>query len=303
MTTKKKRPLVDTEEEKGVEGRECAITAKKRASGPGPAERFRQAIAEWAGRAAGTITTTAEGAERVKVCAARAARTKDLVRANEMLSEFAKAKRLGAAAFVFQQLIEAGAAPTAYTFASFVNACANCDDASLAELAVAAMQDEAFGALRPNVVVRTALVKVLASNGRLRDAAAVVTDMRAEANLRTFNALLRGCMHFGNADVARDCLARMRAAGIEPDASTYDYAAKALAHQGAIEEAVRLVEEMDSRAGAVASPAAYVTLATCLALLGRQSDAKEHLIRAKRVLSGGSGGGDATHAEASATKQ
>ena len=296
---------------------------------------------------------TVDEVERVRAAVGAAQMTGDVVRVNALIAGYAKDKRLHAAvhalaallAAVDATVVRAGAdasarphvrplRPTVYTLASFVNACANSDDADLASSAYAALT-RAYG-VAPNVVALTALVKVLANTGRVEaayDALIAATSPRSgdgsnsssggasassspalEANLRTYNALLRGCLHFARGTIAVRTLAHMAAAtaagagDARPDASSYECAVKALCCCGDVARAGEVISQMeaagtlaadvsaaekaeiaelDLRRGVVTntvSAAAYAAYATACALLGRAAEALRALSRARAVV-------------------
>ena len=258
--------------------------------------------------------------------------TGDVVRLNALISGYAKDKKLHEAVFALSELLtvvnetavhmrkasdDGGAKvsksvcvrPTVYTLASFVNACANCDDAELANCAYRTLT-RAYG-VEPNFVALTALVKVLANTGRVQDAYDVTVSAataksdgnnNVKPNLRTFNALLRGCQHFGRGDIALRTLEMMANASGEsrPDASSYECAVKALCHTGDMARAAMVISQMEATAGGgkdasgpvdlhravltnTVSAAAYSAYAAECALLGRSDEAKRYLERARTV--------------------
>ena len=148
--------------------------------------------------------------------------------------------------------------------------------------------------IQPNVIAYTALVKVFANAGRLAKAAGLITEMAAagtKPNIRTYNALLRGCMHYGSAAHVKTL--GLRAQGVAPDLSTYEYSIKTLCHCGDFAEARRLCDEMDS-AFSAPSPSAHLSVAMMLLFLGKYSEASEEIARTSGLLaSSGSAGSSA----------
>ena len=70
----------------------------------------------------------------------RAEKSSDVVRFNDLLSEYAKDRKYACAVYAFREFLAAAEGrdkgtfqPTVYTFGSFINAAANCDDCDLAE--------------------------------------------------------------------------------------------------------------------------------------------------------------------------
>jgi len=185
-----------------------------------------------------------------------------------------------------------------------VNACANCDDAELANCAYKALT-QAYG-VEPNFVALTALVKVLANTGRIQEAYTLtvnaIKDGRTHPNIRTFNALLRGCQHFGRGDIALRTLQLMTdGSNIEshPDSSSYECVVKALCHSGDMTHAAAMITQMENAGGKdvdgtidfhravltnTVSAAAYGAYATECALLGRRDEALRFLERARKVV-------------------
>ena len=275
---------------------------------------------------------TVDEVERVRAAVATARATGDVVRVNALIAGYAKDKQLHAAVHALAALLAAvdatvvrtGAGtrpagrplrPTVYTLANFVNACANSDDAALASCAYTALT-RAYG-VAPNVVALTALVKVLANTGRVEaaHAALAAAPSALEANLRTYNALLRGCEHYARGDIAVCTLAHMAAAAragaadARPDASSYECAVKALCCAGDIARAGTVIAQMEAASAATSpedagtaaaadtepdlrrgvvtnsvSAAAYAAYATTCALMGRAAEALRALARARAVV-------------------
>jgi len=216
----------------------------------------------------------------------------NVTRANALLSEFARDKRHAAALLTLDALLQQRPPrATDHTLAAFVNACAGGGDPDLALAAVRALPRLVAG-VRVGVVAHTALVKALAGAGRLAEARQVVAQMPANGedapNVRTFHSLLRGALRTGDVAAVRDTLRIMRAsASARPDSTALEYAAKALANAGAVDEALSLATELDRLPGGPlpsSVAAVRVAIATSLALLGRASEARTSLRIARTAL-------------------
>lgn len=238
----------------------------------------------------GELSVPESEARRVAAAIQRAEKSSDVVRFNDLLSEYAKDRKYACAVYAFREFINAAEGrcagifkPTVYTFGSFINAAANCDDYDLAESVFRIMQGADYK-IQPNVIAFTALVKVFSNAGRLGKAAELISEMGrmgVKPNIRTYNALLRGCMHYGSANHVRAL--NFRAQGVSPDVSTYEYSIKTLCHCGDFSEARRLCDEMDE-AFSTPSPAAHLSLAMVLLFLGKFAEASEEIARTTALL-------------------
>lgn len=238
----------------------------------------------------GELSVPESEARRVSAAIQRAEKSSDVVRFNDLLSEYAKDRKYACAVYAFREFISAAEGrcagifkPTVYTFGSFINAAANCDDCDLAESIFRIMQSDNYK-IEPNVIAFTALVKVFSNAGRLLKASELISEMihtGIKPNIRTYNALLRGCMHYGSANHVRAL--NFKSQGVSPDLSTYEYSIKTLCHCGDFFEARRLCDEMDE-AFSSPSPAAHLSVAMMLLFLGKFSEASEEIARTTALL-------------------
>lgn len=227
---------------------------------------------------------------RISTVIRRAENTSDIVRFNDLLSEYAKDRKYACAVYAFREFVMSSEGrhagmfkPSVYTFGSFINAAANCDDCDLAESVFRIMQGDEYK-IPPNVIAFTALVKVFSNAGRLTKATELISEMvqmGIKPNIRTYNALLRGCMHYGAANHVKAL--NFRSHGLSPDLSTYEYSIKTLCHCGDFAEARRLCDEMDE-AFSASSPAAHLSVAMVLLFLGKFSEANEEIARTTALL-------------------
>ena len=237
---------------------------------------------------------------RISTVIRRAENTSDIVRFNDLLSEYAKDRKYACAVHSFREFISSCEGrhsgmfkPSVYTFGSFINAAANCDDCDLAESVFRIMQGDPYS-IPPNVIAFTALVKVFSNAGRLAKATELISEMLQlgiPPNIRTYNALLRGCMHYGSAQHVKALALKSR--GIAPDLSAYEYSIKTLCHCGDFAEARRLCAEMDAAFPSSASPGAHLAVAMALLFLGKFAEASDEIARTAALLAK-SGGGSAS---------
>jgi pentatricopeptide repeat protein len=93
--------------------------------------------------------------------------------------------------------------------------------------------------------------------------------MNASPNLRTMNALLRGCLNLGDVDISRNVFESMKSLKIQPDLFSFHYLIQCLCHTDNVKEAIENVEKMEllnSNYG-VKSPG-YLAVAKSCALHG-----------------------------------
>lgn len=141
---------------------------------------------------------------------------------NKLLASYGQKKDLGAALKAFARLERRGLKPTVHTYSSMVNACVRCGECARAEQFVEQMRARG---VPPNEVTYTALIKGLCNADRLRDAVALLPAC-PQPNIRTFHALLRGCVRDAEGATAARVFAAMRAAQVEPDVHAYEYLIK-----------------------------------------------------------------------------
>jgi pentatricopeptide repeat protein len=109
--------------------------------------------------------------------------------------------------------------------------------------------------------------------------------MNVSPNLRTMNALLRGCLNLGDVDISRNVFESMKIHKIQPDYFSFHYLIQCLCHTDNIKEAIENVEKMDvlnSNYG-VKSPG-YLAVAKSCALHGDAKNSEKFLHKTEAAI-------------------
>ena len=195
----------------------------------------------------------------------RAAKLKDVKFFNRLVKDFGNDKQLGFAEEAFARCV-ANCAPNAYTHTNRINACVRVGEL---EKARGAWNDMVAAGVEPNEVTHTVMIKGLAQEGLLDEAADVIEcDMpRAGVtpNVRTFSTLLRNCVRHADASAARRCFQTMRDSDVAPDAASFDYLVKTRCAANDIAGAWAALEELEAQ-GLDPSPQTHAALATASSL-------------------------------------
>ena len=103
-------------------------------------------------------------------------------------------------------------------------------------------------------------------------------DLAVEPNLRTMNALLRGCLNGGNVKIAKKVFEKMKILSIEPDLYSYHYLIQCLCHNDEIEEAMKQVEILDTlKTEYGVTSTSYIAISKSCALHGDQLNSEKFL--------------------------
>eukprot|EP00961_Rhodomonas_salina_P031663 426753-Rhodomonas_salina.1 len=159
----------------------------------------------------------------------------------EGVRQYAKQKSPATAMRVFQQMKKCGIKPTHFTWGCLINAYSMNGDAAKAEKQ---MHDMLRAGEDANWVVVTSVIKVKSQAGEIESAIALMKQMEEKIgeapNVRTYNALLRGCLRHGDTDAGDGLYEEMKKRGLDPDESTLDVMA------GKIKEMNRALKRFSS---------------------------------------------------------
>lgn len=162
---------------------------------------------------------------------------------NQKIASLTKQKAFQAAHELFQSLVDEGKA-NQFTYSNILNAAIQCDNLSLAEdIYKKLRQDPHTKRYYYNVIMYTTMMKGYCQSLQLLKAMHLADEIIRffhqsstqptsktsldpeyfKPNIRTFNTLLRGCIHVGNVSVAEDIFSnKMKLFKVTPDQSTYE---------------------------------------------------------------------------------
>ena len=102
------------------------------------------------------------------------------------------------------------------------------------------------GLINKNIILGTTLVDMYARCGLFIEAQYVL-DVLPIRNEVSWSALIEGYTHNGKDHEPRSCLEHMRAEGISPNAITFISILKACGNTGAINEGIKIHDEIETR--------------------------------------------------------
>ncbi|MCO5573571.1 hypothetical protein L7F22_027343 [Adiantum nelumboides] len=141
----------------------------------------------------------------------------------------------------FEQMRHAGVAPNAVTYACTLKACGSLKRIKLGEELHREVEQE--GILQSNQYVGNALVDMYAKCGMLAKARSVFAKL-ASRNRVSWNALIAGHVEQERGEEALSCFEQMQQQGIPPDVITYTCVLKACASIGAIDEGMKVHDDL-----------------------------------------------------------
>ena len=208
-----------------------------------------------------------------------------VVNLNQQIAEHAKQKDLKAAVACFRKAEQLGVAND-FSFTNLINAHAICGDAVGAGKLLKRMRR---AGLAPGVIAYTTVIKAHAGRGDLAKVERLHREMAAAAppiapNVRTINTHLRGCSLVGAVAEVAPLLARMRAANVEPDGSTLEYAATLLCQGLRVDEAKPLLQPLEAGGDALAVAAVRLALGRAALVLGQWANARQEIGAFERCL-------------------
>ena len=219
----------------------------------------------------------------------RAVKTKEIKFFNRIIKDFGNDKQMGFAEEAFRRIGDAGLSPTVYSYTNLLNACVRVGELDRARKV---WDDMIAAGVEPNEVTYTVLVKGLAQDGLLAEAARTVRDMTAQSragvecvapNVRTFSTLLRNCVRHADPKVADECFAAMRDANVTPDVASFEYLLKARCAAMDANGAWAVVDDFD-REYLEIPPQAHAALATVSSLTGDIEKARSACEAARQAV-------------------
>eukprot|EP01080_Neovahlkampfia_damariscottae_P002406 gene2406-2870_t len=208
----------------------------------------------------------------------------DVVDFNSLISEFASHKHFDMALLTFETILKKKLRPTIVTYSSLMNACVRCGENEKAQQYHDDMISEG---IQPNEITYTTLIKGIAEDN-CNEAFNILEEMKdlnVTPNLRTMNALLRGCLNSGNIKIAKKVFEKMQILKIEPDLFSYHYLIQCLCHNDEIKEAMKQIgnlEKIKSKYGVIST--SYIAISKSCALHGDQLNSEKYLKLSENFL-------------------
>jgi tRNA (guanine-N7-)-methyltransferase len=195
----------------------------------------------------------------------------DIVEYNQLISKFGSHKQLDLVLYTFEELQKANLVPTIYTYAALMNAyvrCGEIDEARKVHEEIA----------KPNEITFTTLVKGLSQENQLEQAYITLKEMvkmGIPPNIRTYNAILRGCVQWGEPKIAKKILKKLREGTHTMDVTTYQYLIQCFCSVNKMKEVFEIANEMDKVKAE--SSIAYFSIAKQCCLAGDYKNTLKYL--------------------------
>ena len=210
----------------------------------------------------------------------------EIKRINLAISQHAKRKELTEAMAVFQDAVSKGCANT-HTYAGAINCNIRCGDLEKARSLFDNLKSKK--GLKADVVHYTTMMKGYCEIGDMSSATQLLEEMkirRIDANIRTMNTYLRGCVQTGDIEKAEVLLAIMQKDfKVKPDVSSWEYLITLLSQGLRTDKVLPILgrlkndAEMTSGLGAM-----YINLARSSALLGDWKVSRRAINQAKEAI-------------------
>jgi pentatricopeptide repeat protein len=141
----------------------------------------------------------------------------------------------------FKKIQDVGIYPDAVTYIYILKACGTIGSLDIGEAIDTKVRKQ--GLLQRDEVMGNALVDMYSKCGVLQKAHEVFLQLPTR-NIGSWNALIAGCSHLGEADLALDLYARMVAENVVPDLITFIVLLTACSHVGLSKEGEKVFDEM-----------------------------------------------------------
>ncbi|KAK7350900.1 hypothetical protein VNO77_09939 [Canavalia gladiata] len=204
---------------------------------------------------------------------------KNTVSWTALITGFVRNGRWREAVDVFQQMLEEGVRPSAPTFVSVLDACA--------EEALIGKGKQVHGQIIRgsnsgnlfNVYVSNALIDMYGKCGDMKSAE-ILFDMAPMRDVVSWNTLITGYAQNGHGQDSLAVFRRMVEANVEPNHVTFLGVLSACSHTGLDNEGLELVDLMERQYGVKPKPDHYALL---IDLLGRKNRLKEAMSLIEKV--------------------
>lgn len=210
----------------------------------------------------------------------------ELKRMNLAISLHAKRKELSEAMAVFEEAVSKGWANT-HSYAGAINCNIRCGDLGKARSLFESLKSKK--GLKADVVHYTTMMKGYCEIGDMASAAQLLEDMkirRVEANVRTMNTFLRGCVQTGDIEKAEILLAVMsKDFKVQPDVSSWEYLITLLSQGLRTDKILPILGRLKNDAEmARGLGSMYISLARSSALLGDWKVSRRAIGQAKEAI-------------------
>ena len=210
----------------------------------------------------------------------------ELRRLNSSIALHAKRKELSEAMSVFNDVVSKGWANT-HTYAGAINCSVRCGDLDKARGLFDTMRTKK--GLKADVVHYTTMMKGYCEVGDMSNAAQLLEDMkirRVEANVRTMNTFLRGCVQTGDIEKAEILLAVMtKDFKVQPDVSSWEYLITLLSQGLRTDKVLPILGRLKGDADMVGGLSSmYINLARSSAILGDWKVSRRAIGQAKEAI-------------------
>jgi pentatricopeptide repeat protein len=154
-------------------------------------------------------------------------------------------KLYGYALQAYKELIANGLEPNQYTFANLMNACARASEVDTAREFFSEMDRYS---IPKDEIIYTILMKTYCNAGRVHEAVAVLAEMKEaglKPNVRSFQTLIRECMHSCDLDLAQQVVDHMSKFGIKPTAVVLEHLCRLHAMRLDVAPALERLNELE----------------------------------------------------------
>jgi pentatricopeptide repeat protein len=132
-----------------------------------------------------------------------------------------------------------------------------------------------------NEIINTILIKGLCQSNKVDEAYEILEKMK-NANIRTYNTIYRGCLHFGKYELTQKIYDLMKKAKIKPDNSTYSYFIKIFSHSFQFDQIEEFRKEMEKKK--IYDPSAFFEASLAYYMNNDLEKSKEYLKLAEHSL-------------------
>jgi len=190
---------------------------------------------------------------------------------NTMISGYELNEDYNGTIKLFQRMLEVGERPDHHTFSSVLAACA-----SLAMLRLGAQLHQLIEkSFLPDTATNNALMTMYSRCGELTSAKAIFSQMHTQKDLVSWNALIGGYEHHGNATEALRLSEEMRSAKVMPTHITFISLLSACGNAGLVSEGRVFFHTMVHEYGLAPRVEHYAALVNLIGRHGQLEDALE----------------------------